>query len=312
MMLEHHTAKPFPVEVRMTKASLKTCRICGKHFQSSKPGGYCGVGCYRVAQRAGEYRGIRPIKPSRIHACSNCGAEVRGVDRRKCRDGSPAPHVFCGRPCYDQFRAKIRREKSRPCDFCGKTYIRHTLNGNSQVRFCSAECRSRGLKAQPRNCVCCGAWMSPIRFVKATGKFVSMNSGKVCSQECLIQWFKDNPDRKAKISAAFTGDRHPNWLGGRRVLDGAGGRGPGWAAVARASRKRDGFKCQHCGLTQAEHGRALEVHHIIPFHDFLLWEAANQPTNLITLCKSCHTKADWESGQKRGTRRKGKRCSTAA
>lgn len=312
MMLEHHTAKPFPVEVRMTKASVRNCRACGKLFRSSKSGGYCEMVCYRAAQRAGHYRGIRPIAASRIHQCANCGASVQGVSAKKRRNGETCDNVFCDRECYAQFRAKAIALRIRECDHCGKSYPKPAGNGKSRIRFCSAECRNAALKAKPRHCVCCGAWMTPIKLVKSRNAFMSNTKGKVCSQECHIQWIKDNPDRKAKISAAFAGENHPNWMGGRGVLDGKGGRGPGWNATARAIRKRDGYKCQHCGVTQSQHGRALEVHHIIPFHDFLLWEEANRPSNLITLCKSCHTKADWESGKKRGTRRKGKRCPKAA
>ena len=307
-MLEHHTAKPFPVEVRMTKPIVRNCRTCGKSFQSPKTGGYCGMACYRVAQRSGKYAGIRPIMDSRIHKCANCGVEVRGVSKGKCRDGRTAENKFCGRGCYDQFRTKIRERKARPCDFCGKSYIRHTLKGNSQIRFCSAECRNQALKASPRHCVSCGAWMTPIRFVKATGKFVSLNSGKVCSRECLINWFKTNPVRKAKISAAFSGDKHPNWQGGKLPRD----HRSTWDKIADAIRDRDAHECRRCGKSEADNGCRLDVHHIVPRRECLSLEIANHPENLISLCGACHMRVEWESGQKRGTRRKGKQCRKAA
>ena len=309
-MLTHHTAQPNPLEVGMTKPSIRQCRTCGKPFQSNKPGGYCCMACYRVAQRAGVYAGIRPIKASRIHKCAKCGADVRGMTLSKRRNGETCDKAFCSRNCYDQFRADKAKERTRQCDHCHADYI--PSGGANGKRFCCESCRVAGLKAKPRNCVCCGAWMTPIKYMPSRNEYISNTKGKVCSKECMIQWIKTNPERKRKISEAFTGDKHPNWIGGRRVLDGSGGRGPGWPAISRAIRERDGYKCQHCGITQEQHGRALEVHHLIPFHDFLVWEAANHPSNLITLCKSCHTKADWASGQRRGTRRKGKRCKKAA
>lgn len=61
-----------------------------------------------------------------------------------------------------------------------------------------------------------------------------------------------------------------------------------WSWFAREVRKRDGGLCLSCssGISQAGH-RAHDVHHI---------DADKQncaPENLITLCRSCHTTADY-------------------
>ena len=46
-------------------------------------------------------------------------------------------------------------------------------------------------------------------------------------------------------------------------------------------------------MTRAELGRSLDVHHIIPFRRFAGdWRAANDLANLLTLCPTCHAKAD--------------------
>ncbi len=87
--------------------------------------------------------------------------------------------------------------------------------------------------------------------------------------------------------------------------------GPDWARIRLAVRTRDGFCCQVCGtpesaLTSAG-GREHEVHHKIPFRDFMKRSAAspdvamqsqetlrsardqaNRLDNLTTLCASCH------------------------
>lgn len=58
---------------------------------------------------------------------------------------------------------------------------------------------------------------------------------------------------------------------------------------------RDNFTCQDCGeflAFQNEHGMrvpidvGLEVHHIIPVSE----GGGDEPSNLVTLCKSCHKK----------------------
>lgn len=90
-----------------------------------------------------------------------------------------------------------------------------------------------------------------------------------------------------------TGPDNPNWRGGRdRNL------GANWESQRRKARRRDGFECLRCGITEKEHketvGTELSVHHRIPRREFrgddgvLDFEAANQLENLITLCASCH------------------------
>lgn len=292
----------------MTKPSISQCRTCGKPFQSSKPGGYCGMACYRIAQRAGAYAGIRPIKASRIHKCANCGADRIGVDIKKRRNGEPCDKVFCSRACYDEFRVKVAAQRTRQCDHCGKDYIKPGNVGNSGTRFCSAECRDAGMKAKPRRCVCCGAWMTPVKYVKGRKGFDSNVTGKVCSRECLHKWWKIDPDRKAKISAAFRGAKHPNWQGGKLFLN----HRSTWDRLADSIRDRDGHKCKSCGKPESENRRRLDVHHIVPRRECLSPEIANHPDNLISLCSECHMRIEWDGGQKRGTRRKGKLCKKAA
>lgn len=76
-------------------------------------------------------------------------------------------------------------------------------------------------------------------------------------------------------------------------------RGSNWQVIRQKIIKRDDFKCIQCGLTREQHyekyGRDLSVNHIKPFHQFGgKNELANKPSNLETLCDSCHTKTDWQ------------------
>ena len=66
--------------------------------------------------------------------------------------------------------------------------------------------------------------------------------------------------------------------------------GPDWNRIRLAVRTRDGFRCQVCGA--AESGREHDVHHKIPFKAFTSTAEANRLDNLITLCSSCHRKAE--------------------
>lgn len=80
--------------------------------------------------------------------------------------------------------------------------------------------------------------------------------------------------------------------------------GPQWTATRNAARQRDGYRCQGCGTVEMA-GRQHDVHHKIPFRAFvadahrrenlppeLAWQVANRLDNLVTLCQSCHHRAE--------------------
>ncbi len=66
--------------------------------------------------------------------------------------------------------------------------------------------------------------------------------------------------------------------------------GPNWRAQRDAARARDNYTCQVCGTP--EDGRAHDVHHKTPFRSFASYLEANQLDNLITLCPTCHHRAE--------------------
>jgi len=66
--------------------------------------------------------------------------------------------------------------------------------------------------------------------------------------------------------------------------------GPGWAQIRDRVRARDQYTCQVCGLVETK--RQHDVHHKVPFRAFPSFVEANRLENLITLCPSCHGKAE--------------------
>ena len=84
--------------------------------------------------------------------------------------------------------------------------------------------------------------------------------------------------------------------------------GPEWNKIRERVRARDGYKCQVCGTPEADPSSPLrasrqhDVHHKVPFRSFvrsatspdvaLQRQQANRLDNLITLCPSCHKKAE--------------------
>ena len=69
-------------------------------------------------------------------------------------------------------------------------------------------------------------------------------------------------------------------------------RGKNWPKISLAILERDNFTCQHCGYNGTR--ETLDCHHIIPYRLFKNMRNANIKHNLITLCRSCHSKADNE------------------
>ncbi|MFZ3070720.1 MAG: DEAD/DEAH box helicase [Anaerolineaceae bacterium] len=66
--------------------------------------------------------------------------------------------------------------------------------------------------------------------------------------------------------------------------------GPKWSALKQKIMARDGYQCRVCGTRGDE--THLHVHHIQPFKTFENPELANFPSNLVTLCPSCHRQAE--------------------
>ena len=83
--------------------------------------------------------------------------------------------------------------------------------------------------------------------------------------------------------------------------------GPGWNSLRDAIRRRDGYRCQVCGAAESGN-RQHNVHHKVPFRQFIStvnkvpgsYGEANRMDNLITLCPSCHRKAETNLRMKSG------------
>lgn len=59
--------------------------------------------------------------------------------------------------------------------------------------------------------------------------------------------------------------------------------GPGWKNTRAKVRQRD-RTCRNCAKTPEQNGRALHVHHLVPYR----FGGTNRLENLVALCDSCH------------------------
>ncbi len=152
--------------------------------------------------------------------------------------------------------------------------------------FCSHACKSASQRKEkkpkpppvsrrirlPRTCPVCG------KYFEVTPSRIESAVVLHCSRECA---YITNGKRNAGMNSHF-------WRGGGgRIRD----YGPNWPQQRRNARRRDDYKCQHCGKSEKELGRQLDVHHIKPFREFgpAHYREANLLTNLRSLCISCHS-----------------------
>jgi len=218
--------------------------------------------------------------------CDWCGKEFRTSSYQIRRN----KHHFCSRNCIAKWRSENICGETHPnwkggrhkfkCDWCGETFFSKHDPERSKHHFCSRKCKGkwwskniqgenhpnwRGVRVEVK-CDGCG------KLYRVKRKDLKGRKNHFCSYECYWEW--------------VTGENSPFWKGGHEPYY-----GPNWFRQARITRERD-YTCQICG--REEDGRALDVHHIIPFREFGLerYKEANQLSNLITLCRPCHVKAD--------------------
>ena len=91
---------------------------------------------------------------------------------------------------------------------------------------------------------------------------------------------------RLKISISKRGGKHWNWKGGSIYYY-----GENWDKQRKLALERMLYKCEACQNTEL-----LDVHHIIPFKEFASFIEANELTNLMVLCKSCHMKVEMNGG----------------
>lgn len=256
------------------------CAFCSHEFshRPSHPQTYCSKECAYQAREAGKYETI---------SCATCNKPVRSL--------KSWPRRYCSRACSGKGNTWNQREVATGrvtlnCQQCGKQF---SAVRSAEARFCSIPCKchwaavhlvgenhwrtgqkpGRSKHLPPplvKQCEVCGK-----EFVKAPGLAPRYFC---CSRACGA----------IRFGRLHSGENHYHWKGGRPSYY-----GPNWNSQRRKARARDKV-CQDCGKTPQEHGRALCVHHLRRFGDFGLerYLEANDLSNLITLCCTCHPRWD--------------------
>lgn len=238
--------------------------------------------------------------------CPTCGESLsgeRGMRQHHTKvHGDPLPNRTCSGCGLEFYDPKARREY---CDDCDPNAGEH--NGNWRDAREQADCErcdstfeyypsdKRGVYCS--DCVDAAEGLLPDNpSVKGERVTVSCQScgdalevrpariddqkrGFFCTLDCYGDW----------LSANVVGPAHHQWEGGPIEY------GRSWWRVRRRALERDDYECQHCGIGAAELERNPDVHHLEPVRSFDDPEDARALENVVTLCRSCHRRA--EEGQ---------------
>lgn len=162
------------------------------------------------------------------------------------------------------------------CQICNKKFKDYFAH---KRKFCSRNCyykfmETRKGKLHPK-------WKPKVKLnCRICGKIFEVNEArkniaKICSRKCYAKWRSLN----------YKGLNHYNWKGGK-IHSYTWARD--WRLLRDKILQRDNYKCKKCG-----NKNQLEIHHIVPYEII----KNHSEKNLITLCKSCHTKEErkWNS-----------------
>lgn len=201
------------------------------------------------------------------------------------------------------------------CEQCGKPFsVQKAVFEKRGAKYCTQQCATEARKTKI-DCTClqCGKifkeYISGIK--RGQGKYCSKKCWSIAQRnqiECICPICHKNFSVKAYRgkeraiiycskrcyavgqSLLQRGSKSHFWRGGigRNAY-----RGENWNQQRKAAYARDKGECQYCGRKPQKGKRKFQVHHIKPLREFNGdYVAANQLTNLITLCHQCHGKAE--------------------
>jgi endogenous inhibitor of DNA gyrase (YacG/DUF329 family) len=259
-----------------------SCKTCGVQFirdvfpadhKEGRTMEYCSRKCYQDA---------RP-KRSKI-ICQFCKKVIDKPMHQRT--------IFCSKNCQLE-ASKVQRK--RVCEQCRKIF--YVKNEGVKGRFCSHKCMGIAYRGERirYNCETCG---KPVeKPIIHAGKFCSIKCAKVhlrkdpivyICQECGNQYYKIGSKGRgekycSQVCSGKANIAKPNPFYHKNY------RGPAWHKIARNIRERDNYECKICGKIGTD--KTIDVHHIISFRLFGSdYSSANDPKNLISLCRSCHSK----------------------
>jgi len=181
--------------------------------------------------------------------------------------------TYCSKECHIEGQKGKNNPNYRHikliCQYCKKEFWKPPRF--KKQKFCSNKCSSKFFtgKNHPqykgKEIYICGYCGKSFEIYASERK----RKIKLCSNKCFHQWYR--------------GENCYQWDGGKKFeLYSSEFNNK----LKEHIRQRDNYKCQLCGVPQVEYLRKLDVHHIN--YD----KKNNKFDNLISLCKSCHSRTN--------------------
>jgi hypothetical protein len=206
--------------------------------------------------------------------CEICGREFKNY---KSLSLHLRTHKITSKEYYDKF---LKKEDEGICPICEKETSFINLRKGYR-KFCSNKCAKSGEN---------NPFFNKHRSEETKKKISDANKGRYTGEKNPFYGKHHSEETKKKLSDAnkgkLKGENNPNYKGGislKEFKDAYGIELEEWKKIAQEIRIRDNFTCQLCGKKNA-----TDVHHIIPRRI----KIDNSPDNLITLCRSCHSKVE--------------------
>jgi len=165
------------------------------------------------------------------------------------------------------------------CNQCGEKRNVYPYRAEKQFPNGTSEtCKFCMDKKVVTSCSWCGSDIEKHRYL------VDAAENNFCDHKCFGEWRSSN----------IIGENHPRYNGGRKDF------GENWPEIRKVAIQRDNEECQRCGISRERHlsdkNIDLDVHHKEPRRKFIesckSIEQADEISNLITLCRSCHMKME--------------------
>ena len=188
--------------------------------------------------------------------------EVCGVSFERRVNGNP--HRFCSRSCGGKWHMDNRVMR-------GPSLVGNQLRKGIKPTNAFTPEQVRG-SSNPK-------WVEPLRlicehckqeFERKPWEVKRGGAGRFCGRTCFA------------ASGVFAGEKSSTWVGGPKTY-----RGRTWRKARLLAVVRDKGGCVLCGTVI---GQSIPVHHVRPFREFDSEIEANQLSNLVCLCNSCHAR----------------------
>ena len=231
--------------------------------------------------------------PNKIYCCKDCGTKISRhsaiYGQGRCcscaNKGENNPSYGKNGKLNSGYKhGKLSKDVQYYCVDCGKKISKtNGAYGKQRCQRCYGKWRENNLLGIDNPNYIDGRTNKKY-YCKGCGKQICITNGvrgqgrcKSCSRKGELSW-----------TVGLKGEKNPNYIDGRCSLE-----YPTLfsSKLKKKIRSRDNYICQGCGLTQEnslkKYKQILHVHHI----DFNRWNC--NENNLITLCKGCNIKANF-------------------